>query len=77
LPLGVQYGSKTKKYHAETQFTGTDKAISLSEWDTPEEALAEYKIMKQAAILRVVAGYKEGIPDYIYKRLMTVEVKPY
>lgn len=77
LPLGVRYNSKTKKYHAEIQFTGTDRPIPLSEWDTAEEAFAEYKIMKQADILRVVAEYKESIPDYIYNRFLKVEVKPY
>ena len=77
LPLGVRYNSKTNKYYGEIQFTGTDRQISLSEWDTPEEAFAEYKIMKQADILLVVAKYKESIPDYIYDRFLTVEVKPY
>ena len=77
LPLGVRYNSKTNKYYGEIQFTGTDRQISLSEWDTPEEAFAEYKMMKQADILLVVAKYKESIPDYIYDRFLTVEVKPY
>lgn len=39
--------------------------------------LAEYKMMKQADICRVSAMYKESIPDYIYDRLLRVEVKPY
>lgn len=33
--------------------------------------------MKQADICRVSAMYKENIPDYIYDRLLKVEVKPY
>lgn len=77
LPLGVRYNSKTNKYHAEIQFTGTERAIPLSEWDTAEEAFAEYKMMKQADILMVVAKYKKDIPDYIYDKFLTVEVKPY
>lgn len=77
LPLGVRYNSKTNKYYGEIQFTGTDRQISLSEWDTPEEAFAEYKIMKQADILMMAAKYKGKIPDYIYDKLLTVEVKPY
>ena len=77
LPLGVRYNSKTNKYYAEITFTGTDRTISLSEWDTAEEAFAEYKIMKQADIFLVVAKYKEHIPDYIYDRFLKVEVKPY
>jgi len=77
LPLGVRYNSKLKKYYGEITFTGTEKPIPLSYYDTPEEAFAEYKVMKQADICRVSAMYKESIPDYIYDRLLKVEVKPY
>ena len=77
LPFGVRYSGKTGKYTSEITFTGTEKAIRLSEWDTAEEAFAEYKIMNQADILMVAAKYKESIPDYIYDRLLKVEVKPY
>ena len=77
LPLGVRYNSKINKYYGEITFTGTEKLIPLSDWDTPEEAFTEYKMMKQADICRVAAMYKESIPDYIYERLLTVEVKPY
>lgn len=77
LPLGVRYNSKTNKYYGEITFTGAERTITLSEWDTPEEAFTEYKIMKQADILLVVAKYKESIPDYIYDRFLKVEVKPY
>ncbi len=77
LPLGVRYSSKTNKYYGEITFAGTERTISLSEWDTPEEAFAEYRVMKQADILTVVAKYKEHIPDYIYNKFLTVEVKPY
>lgn len=77
LPLGVRYNSKTNKYHAEIQFTGTERAIPLSEWDTAEEAFEEYKMMKKADILMVVANYKKDIPDYIYNKFLTVEVKPF
>lgn len=77
LPFGVRYNNKNNKYYGEIQFTGTDRPITLSEWDTPEEAFAEYKMMKQADILTTVARYKEKIPDYIYKKFLTVEVKPY
>lgn len=77
LPLGVRYNSKTNKYHAEIQFTGTERTIPLSEWDTAEEAFEEYKMMKKADILMVVANYKKDIPDYIYNKFLTVEVKPF
>ncbi len=77
LPLGVRYNSKLNKYYGEITFTGAERPIPLSYYDTPEEAFAENKIMKQADICRVVAMYKESIPDYIYDRLLKVEVKPY
>ena len=77
LPLGVRYNSKTGKYYGEITFTGDDRARQLSYWDTPEEAFAEYKAMKQADILVVAAQYKDKIPEYIYKALLKVEVKPY
>ena len=77
LPLGVRYNSKKNKYYSEIQFTGTERAIPLSEWDTAEEAFAEYKMMKQADICMVSARYKESIPDYIYDRLLKVEVRMY
>lgn len=77
LPLGVSYNSKTGKFVSSIQFTGEERPIQLSEWDTAEEAFEEYKKMKQADILIVAAKYKEHIPDYIYQKLLTVEVKPY
>ena len=77
LPLGVRYNNGTNKYYGEIKFTFMEKTITLSEWDTPEEAFEEYKIMKQADILMVAAGYKEIIPNYIYDKLLKVKVKPY
>ena len=78
LPLGVRYNSKTNKYYGEIQFTGTgERRIQLSDWNTAEEAFAEYKIMKQADICKVTAEYKEYIPDYIYNALLKVEVEMY
>lgn len=77
LPLGVRYNGKLGKYYGEITFTGSDRGIKLSEWDTKEEAFAEYKILKQADILMVAARYKESIPNYIYNALLKVDVKPY
>lgn len=77
LPLGVRYNGKTRKYTSEITFTGAEKAIPLSEWDTAEEAFEEYRVLKRADMLIVAAKYKNSIPDYIYDRLLTVEVKPY
>ncbi len=77
LPLGVRYNGKNNKYYGEITFTGTERTIPLSEWDTAEEAFTEYKLMKQADICLVVAKYKESIPDYIYDKFLKVEVKMY
>ena len=77
LPLGVRYNSKTDKYYGEITFTGMNRTITLSEWNTSEEAFSEYKIMKQADILMVAAKYKENIPDYIYDKLLKIKVRPY
>lgn len=77
LPLGVRYNSNTNKYYGEIIFTGAERAIPLSEWDTVEGAFEEYKIMKQADICKVTAEYKEYIPDYIYDALLKVEVEMY
>lgn len=77
LPLGVYYSSKKKKYYSVITFFGTEKPRKLSEWDTPEEAFEEYRAVKQADILTVAVKYKEKIPDYIYKQLLKIEVKPY
>lgn len=77
LPLGVRYNGKTRKYTSEITFTGAEKPIPLSEWDAAEEAFEEYKVLKRADVLVVAAKYKNSIPDYIYDRLLMVEVKPY
>jgi len=77
LPLGVRYNNKLNKYFGEITFTDTERSIPLSYYDTPEEAFAEYKMMKRADICRVSAMYKESIPDYIYDRLLKVDMKPY
>lgn len=77
LPLGVSYSGKTGKYTSSVQFAGAEKPIPLSKWDTAEEAFEEYRILKRADILIVAAKYKENIPDYIYDRLLKVDVKPY
>ncbi len=75
LPLGVK---KTRDgYSGVITFTGSTEAITLSEFATPEDAFEEYKIMKQANILYTAARYKDKIPDYIYNKLLAVEVKPY
>lgn len=77
LPLGVAYNGRTNKYNATIQFAGTERQITLSEWDTAEEAFAEYKVMKQADICLVAAKYKGKVPDYIYDKLLKVDVKAY
>lgn len=75
LPLGVRENHGV--FYGEITLTGTTKTIKLSDWNTPEEAFAEYKRFKQADIMLVAARYKEKIPDYIYDALLKVDVKPY
>ncbi len=75
LPLGVRKANG--KYYGEITFASTGELKRLSRWDTPEDAFAEYKEYKQGDILDVLAKYKKDIPDYIYDRFLTVEVKPY
>ena len=75
LTMGV---SRTRDgYYGKIVLSSTGKEIRLSEWNTPEEAFAEYKVMKQADIKLVAAQYKDKIPDYIYNKLLTIEVNPY
>ena len=75
LPLGVR---RTRDgYSGVITFTGTNDTITLSEWATPEEAFAEYKVMKKADIYMTAARYKDKIPDYIYNKLLTIDVKAY
>lgn len=64
LPLGVRYNGKTRKYTSEITFTGAEKPIPLSEWNTAEEAFKKYRVLKGADILIVAAKYKNSMPDY-------------
>ena len=64
-------------YCGKILLSSTGEEIRLSIWDTPEEAFAEYKVIKQADIKLVTAQYKDRIPDCIYNKLLTIEVKPY
>lgn len=77
LPLGVRYSTGMKMYYGEITPSGHDEVIRLSYWDTPEEAFAEYKMIKQADILIMAAKYKSKVPKHIYEALLKVEVKPY
>ncbi len=77
LPLGVRYARAQKQYYGEIMPFGHGKPIKLSYWDTPEEAFAEYKVMKQADIKLMALKYKEKIPKYIYEKLLEVEIEPY
>lgn len=77
LPLGVRYSTRIKMYYGEITPYGHDEVIRLSYWDTPEEAFAEYKKIKQADILIMAAKYKNKVPKHIYDALLKVDVKPY
>lgn len=77
LPLGVRYNEKTNMYYGEITPFGHQEAVPLTEWATPEEAFAEYKIIKQADILVMVTKYKNYLPQETYEALIKYEVKPY
>ena len=77
LPLGVRYNSKIDKYYGEITYWGTKDAVILPYRDTIEEAFADYKKMKECDIAITVSKYRDKIPEYIYEKLLTVEVQPY
>ena len=77
LPLGVRYNEKTNMYYGEITPFGHQEAVPLTEWATPEEAFAEYKIIRQADILVMVTKYKNYLPQETYEALIKYEVKPY
>lgn len=75
LPICVHYSFG--KYHSEILLSNIGKILRLSDWNTKEEAFAEYKKYKEADKLITIAKYKDKIPTYIYLELLKVEVKPY
>jgi len=82
LPMGVGKNgkngkNKSGKYRGEITLASTGEFIKLSEWDTPEQAFEEYKVIKKADIRVVAAQYKSKVPDRIYKHLLEVDVEPY
>ena len=77
LPLGVRYDERMNLYYVEIKPFGYDETIALSYWDTPEEAFAEYKRVKQADILMMALKYKDRIPKHVYEALTKYEVKPF
>ncbi len=77
LPLGISYGEYRKKYFGTIQLAASGATTKLSYWETAEEAFAEYKQMKQADLILLALKYKDKIPDFIYKRLIAIDIKPY
>ena len=77
LPLGVRHNKSMEKYYSQIKPCGYDETITLSYWDTPEEAFEEYKKIKQADILLMAAKYKSKVPKNVYDALLKYEVKPY
>lgn len=77
LPLGVRYDSGKKMYYGEIKLFGHDEIIRLKDWNTPEEAFADYKRHKQADILIMADKYKSSIPKKVYDALLKVEVEMY
>ena len=77
FPFGVKYNSKKNKYYATIFISEFQQNIKLSYWDTPEEAFEEYRAMKLARIRTKILEYKNQLPDYIYKRLLKVDIEMY
>jgi hypothetical protein len=81
LPYGVRYDQYKEKYYGQIRIDkalgGDSQVISLSNWDTPEQAFAEYKRHKEACILLMADKYKDKIPKKIYDALCRVEVEPW
>lgn len=77
LPLGVRYNPDTHMYYGEITPFGHDEAAKLEEWNTPEEAFEEYRIIKRADITVMAVKYKNYIPQRVFDALMRYEVKPY
>lgn len=77
LPYGVRYSGRQNKYYSEITVSGTNERIKLGYHDTPEEAFEEYKRIKEADIYLTAVKYKDKIPEYVYKQLLTVEIQPY
>ena len=76
LPLGVKR-STNGGFHGEITLAGTDNIVRLSEWSTPEDAFAEYKVFKKADVIQVIWKYRDKIPRYIYEKLLDLEIEPY
>lgn len=77
LPLGVRYNTDTHMYYGEITPFGHDEPAKLEEWDTPEEAFDEYRIIKKADITVMAVKYKNYIPQRVFDALMRYEVQPY
>lgn len=81
FPFGVRYDECREKYYGQIKLNkalGDDgQIVTLSYWDTPEQAFAEYKRHKEACILLMADKYKDKIPKKIYDALCRVEVEPW
>lgn len=77
LPLGVRYNEETHMYYGEITPFGHEESVPLAEWNTPEEAFDEYKVIKKADILIMAIKYKNYLPEQVFNALMQYEVRPY
>lgn len=77
LPLGVRYNGKVNKYYGQITYFGTEDIIDLPYRDTIDEAFADYKKFKECDIAITVSKYRDKIPEYIYEKLLTVQIEPY
>jgi hypothetical protein len=81
LPLGVRFDENRKQYYGQIKIDKSlcydGDVLTLSYWDSPEEAFAEYKRHKEAYIVVMADKYKNKIPKKVYDALLKVTVEPY
>lgn len=73
LPIGVSYNKQTGLYLAKYKKDG--RTIFIGEYQTAEEAFANYKVNKEQEIQRIAELYKNYIPQKIYNALKNYSVE--
>lgn len=74
LPIGVELNTNNaRKYNMYIRLNGRN--IKKSNFNSPEEAFAEYKRLKELEIKRVANEYKEKIPKRLYDAMLRYEVE--
>lgn len=72
-PVGVHFDSERGKYRTSLNIDGEKK--KSGRWDTPEEAFAEYKNLKEAEILKMANKYKGKIPNRVYNAMRNWKIE--